>query len=188
MSIDKVYVTRNTVPIHARAKRATRCFLCDGISTRVPIHARAKRATIARTSSLLGLRRSNSRPREAGDKPRPSLARPLLVLFQFTPARSGRPGRHLVPYYGDEFQFTPARSGRPDRAARGAQGRRFQFTPARSGRPSPATVKRIAAAVFQFTPARSGRLHPYGAPGPGASSNSRPREAGDTAWPRRRPT
>ena len=104
---------QQTVPIHARAKRAT--FSRYELRTSrqfVPIHARAKRATS---------HRFRDRPQPWG--------------FQFTPARSGRP-RRIARTIGplNSSNSRPREAG--DCGASGPRYARswFQFTPARSGR------------------------------------------------------
>ena len=85
-------------------------------------------------------------------------------MFQFTPARGGRPCRKRgrCPYNcfnsrprvaGDmvagttsrlrtSFQFTPARGGRRATQPCGERRSKFQFTPARGGRPNELSPRR----------------------------------------------
>ncbi len=121
-------------------------------------------------------------------------------VFQFTPARGGRPYliRRQMPF--STFQFTPARGGRLDCRQRLKPRRRFNSRPrvagdlrafaarnhalsvsihARAWRATVAFAASPPESVFQFTPARGGRLAAkvkyYGV----FCFNSRPRVAGD---------
>ncbi len=57
---------RQSVSIHARARRATLIITVKRVNTKVSIHARARRATLA-LLRFLADKGFNSRPREAGD-------------------------------------------------------------------------------------------------------------------------
>ena len=185
------------VSIHARAKRATCACSLRSSSRRfqftparsgrhnklrealkqvkVSIHARAKRATAGGRIAADRYARFNSRPREAGDF---SLTATVsTLLFQFTPARSGR--RTRAPRLGLRHVSIHARAKRAtSRRQRCGTSFGFQFTPARSGRRELTKVT-LDASVFQFTPARSGRRRRSGRAEVLCGFNSRPREAGD---------
>ena len=127
------FLPRAHVSIHARAWRATRGCSTSCARGRVSIHARAWRATCV------------------------FLARRIKNMFQFTPARGGRPVRRDRSRRRKMFQFTPERGGRPAW---------FLSTTSQQGVSIHARAWR-ATSVRAFT-----RTHP-------PCFNSRPRVAGD---------
>ncbi len=141
----------------------------------VSIHARAWRATWSpggRTSRG----RFNSRPRVAGDILGLAV-RAEGIVFQFTPARGGRPFAETMRSPLSGFNSRPRVAG--DRiSSDDVLAVLFQFTPARGGRQCPRPIGRRWKYVsiharawratryqsytslereFQFTPARGGR-------------------------------
>ncbi len=125
---------------------------------RVSIHAPARGATVRGAGrGSRGRRSFNSRPCERGDAAWMLLMR-IVLGFQFTPLREGR------PCYGAVSQVEQAVS---------------IHAPARGATPL-SSASRCSSCVFQFTPLREGRLQLSAPSSCQYSFNSRPCERGDT--------
>ncbi len=145
--------------------------------------------------------RFNSRPRVAGDRVfRENGA--YYDVFQFTPARGGRP-RHHGGVVGVEGVSIHARAWRAthaevdalahDHVSIHARAWRATLSPfvsscstfvsihARAWRATRGSCAERSPGMFQFTPARGGRRQRGGLRPPLTGFNSRPRVAGDNA-------
>ena len=101
-------------------------------------------------------------------------------MFQFTPARGGRPVLLSISAMRASFQFTPARGGRPAPPTRILTWKRFNSRPRVAG--DSVQREKLVAALFQFTPARGGRPSGCRTGRTPGGFNSRPRVAGDAEF------
>ena len=142
----------------------------------------------------------NSRPSARGDAI--TVAPAMMMLpFQFTPLREGRPVAAVVDALSVLFQFTPLREGRrchlralfkpqsisihaPPRGATVVHReliaeQQADFNSRPSARGDPVSSSFVSGAIFQFTPLREGRRKVRCAPGERMDFNSRPSARGD---------
>ena len=116
------YDTVIRISIHAPPRGATPFSWAVNCPEGISIHAPPRGATSRGRTSATASAYFNSRPSARGDKME-VIKLGVMLAFQFTPLREGRPEANDQHWGSPKFQFTPLREGRqapqpsPDRLA-----------------------------------------------------------------------